>query len=145
MIRGSNAQEKELYIYFAEDNTYETGDQGLYKASDLVSVISEHHSKLTLHFRNQSATEENIQDVDAPVATDTVIVPHTQYAQVQAMKALAQLLSKPGGFVVGLDDLGGSKGDGSTDYGKITDIPDPGYRVDGVKADILAGCVVTKV
>ena len=34
MIKTMNAQEKELFLYVAEDATYETGDQAIFKASD---------------------------------------------------------------------------------------------------------------
>ena len=77
MIKTMNAQEKELFMYVAEDATYATGDQAIFKASDFVGASVVDSTNTIFRFYPQDQTRMNIQDVDAPPAFDTFTLTHT--------------------------------------------------------------------
>ena len=129
MIKAMNAQEKELWMYAAEDATYDTGNQAVFKASDFISAVIIDADNTRLMFWPQDQTRLNFQDVDAPMSYDSITLTHTTDAHIEVMKAVATLMSNPkGGFKVLQDDLGtaytadGSSGGAARsdlDWGKI--------------------------
>ena len=56
MKRVINAQEKEVYLYVAEDATYATGNQAIFKASDFLGVTLASSTQTTFHFRPQDVS-----------------------------------------------------------------------------------------
>ena len=113
MIRTMNAQEKELFMYVAEDATYETGDQAIFKASDFVGATCVDDSNTIFRFYPQD--RGIMGNIGADPVYDTFTLTHTTDAHIEVMKAVASAMSNPhGGFVVIQDDLGTAYGDGST-------------------------------
>lgn len=102
-----NAQEKEVWLYAAESNTYASGNQGVFKASDLISVSSDHPARTTLNFWSQE-NDPARTDISS-TGIETVVLNHTEDGVIEVMKAIAELISNPhGGFFVLGDDEGGS-------------------------------------
>jgi len=123
MIKTMNAQEKELFLYVAEDATYATGDQAIFKASDFLGASVVDNANTIFRFYPQDKTRLNVQDVDAPLALDTFTLTHTTDAHIEVMKGVASAMSNAhGGFVVIQDDLGTAFGDGSSLGTAMTDV-----------------------
>ena len=113
MIRTMNAQEKELMMYVAEDATYATGNQAIFKASDFVGATCVDDSNTIFRFYPQD--RGIMGNIGADPVYDTFTLTHTTDAHIEVMKAVASAMSNPhGGFVVIQDDLGTAYGDGST-------------------------------
>ena len=122
MIRTMNAQEKELFMYVAEDATYETGDQAIFKASDFVGATCVDSTNTIFRFYPQDMGI--MGNLGADPAYDTFTLTHTEDAHIEVMKAVASAMSNPhGGFVVIQDDLGTAySSDGSSLGAAMTDL-----------------------
>ena len=121
MILKQFAQEKELFMYVAEDATYATGNQAIFKASDFVGSTTPSSTTTVFRFYPQDKSKLGI-GVDT--AFDTFTLTHTEDAHIEVMKAVAGAMSNPhGGFVVIQDDLGTAfSSDGSSLAGAMTDL-----------------------
>ena len=135
-----NAREKELYMYVAEDATYATGNQAVFKASDFVGAVATASTTTIFRFWPQDQTRLNTQDVDAPMAYDTFELTHTEDAHIEVMKAVASAMSNPhGGFVVIQDDLGTAySSDGTGTGSSTTDLRYPAIASTGTAVTVSA-------
>ena len=117
MIKAMNAQEKELFLYVAEDATYETGDQAIFKASDFVgaTAVTGVENKTIFRFYPQDLTRVNILDIDAPPALDSFTLTHTDNAHIEVMKAVADAMTNPHGGVVVVADPSNTYGKGTSE------------------------------
>ena len=140
MIKTMNAQEKELFLYVAEDATYETGDQAIFKASDFLGASVVDNANTIFRFWPQDKTRLNLQDVDADITLDTFTLTHTTDAHIEVMKAVASAMSNPhGGFVVIQDDLGTAyTSDGSSYTAPMTDLRYPPIASTGTAVTVSA-------
>ena len=122
MIRTMNAQEKELVMYVAEDATYATGNQAIFKASDFVGSTCVDSTNTIFRFYPQD--RGIMGNIGADPAYDTFILTHTEDAHIEVMKGVASAMSNPhGGFVVIQDDLGTAySSDGATLGAAMTDL-----------------------
>ena len=121
MIKTMTAQEKELMMYVAEDATYATGNQAIFKASDFVGATTPSSTTAIFRFYPQDISRLGI---GGDPAFDTFTLTHTEDAHIEVMKGVASAMSNPhGGFVVIQDDLGSSySSDGTTMGGALADI-----------------------
>ena len=121
MILKQFAQEKELFMYVAEDATYATGNQAIFKASDFVGSTTPSSTTTVFRFYPQDKSKLGI---GGDPAFDTFTLTHTEDAHIEVMKAVAGAMSNPhGGFVVIQDDLGTAfSSDGSSLAGAMTDL-----------------------
>ena len=121
MILKQFAQEKELFMYVAEDATYATGNQAIFKASDFVGSTTPSSTTTVFRFYPQDKSKLGI---GGNPAFDTFTLTHTEDAHIEVMKAVAGAMSNPhGGFVVIQDDLGTAfSSDGSSLAGAMTDL-----------------------
>ena len=121
MILTQFAQEKELFMYVAEDATYATGNQAIFKASDFVGATTPSSTTTIFRFYPQNVSKLGI---GGDPTFDTFTLTHTEDAHIEVMKGVASAMSNPhGGFVVVQDDLGTSaSSDGSSSGGVATDI-----------------------
>ena len=121
MILTQFAQEKELFMYVAEDATYETGDQAIFKASDFVGSTCVDSTNTIFRFYPQDKSKLGI---GGDPVFDTFTLTHTEDAHIEVMKAVAGAMSNPhGGFVVIQDDLGTAfSSDGSSLGMAMTDV-----------------------
>jgi len=121
MILKQFAQENELFMYVAEDATYATGNQAIFKASDFVGATTPSSTTTIFRFYPQDKSKLGI---GGDPAFDTFTLTHTEDAHIEVLKGVANLMSNPhGGFVVVQDDLGTSySSDGSSFGGVISDI-----------------------
>ena len=117
-----NAQEKELMMYVAEDATYATGNQAIFKASDFVGSTCVDSTNTIFRFYPQDMGI--MGNLGADPAYDTFTLTHTEDAHIEVMKGVASAMSNPhGGFVVIQDDLGTAfSSDGSSLGTAMTDI-----------------------
>ena len=145
MIKAMNAQEKELFLYVAEDATYETGDQAIFKASDFVGATASSSTQTIFRFYPQDLTRMNILDVDAPPALDSFTLTHTEDAHVEVLKTVADAMANPhGGFVVIQDDLGTAySSDGSSLGVAMTDLKYPPIASTGTAVSVSAVAITT--
>ena len=145
MIKTMNAQEKELFLYVAEDATYETGDQAIFKASDFLGASVVDNANTIFRFYPQDKTRLNVQDVDAPLALDTFTLTHTTDAHIEVMKTVASAMSNPhGGFVVIQDDVGTAySADGSGTGAAMTDLDYPPIASTGTAVSVSAVAITT--
>ena len=122
MIRTMNAQEKELVMYVAEDATYATGNQAIFKASDFVGSTCVDSTNTIFRFYPQD--RGIMGNIGADPAYDTFTLTHTEDAHIEVMKGVASAMSNPhGGFVVIQDDLGTAySSDGATLGAAMTDL-----------------------
>ena len=110
-----NAQEKELMMYVAEDATYATGNQAIFKASDFVGSTCVDSTNTIFRFYPQDVSRLGI---GGDPAFDTFTLTHTEDAHIEVMKAVASAMSNPhGGFVVIQDDLGTAYSSDGSSYG----------------------------
>ena len=116
------AQEKELMMYVAEDATYATGNQAIFKASDFVGSTCVDSTNTIFRFYPQDMGI--MGNLGADPAYDTFTLTHTEDAHIEVMKGVASAMSNPhGGFVVIQDDLGTAfSSDGSSLGTAMTDI-----------------------
>ena len=121
MILTQFAQEKELFMYVAEDATYATGNQAIFKASDFVGATTPSSTTTIFRFYPQNVSKLGI---GGDPTFDTFTLTHTEDAHIEVMKGVASAMSNPhGGFVVIQDDLGTTaSSDGSSSGGVATDI-----------------------
>ena len=140
MKRVMNAQEKEVYLYVAEDATYATGNQAIFKASDFLGVATPSSTSTTFRFRPQDVT-----NVLGTGAVDLFTLTHTEAGHIEVLKTIASAMSNPhGGFVVVQDDLGTSaSSDGSSAGGVATDLNFPNIASTGTAVTCSAVAITT--
>ena len=140
MKRVMNAQEKEVYLYVAEDATYATGNQAIFKASDFLGVATPSSTSTTFRFRPQDVT-----NVLGTGAVDLFTLTHTEDGHIEVLKTVASAMSNPhGGFVVVQDDLGTSaSSDGSSAGGVATDLNFPNIASTGTAVTCSAVAITT--
>ena len=142
MKRVMNAQEKEVYMYVAEDATYATGNQAIFKASDFLgaTVVTGVETKTVFRFRPQ-----DVSHVLGTGAVDSFTLTHTANAHIEVMKTVGAAMANPyGGFVVIQDDLGTSaSSDGSSTGGVATDLNYPPIASTGTAVSCSAVAITT--
>ena len=140
MKRVMNAQEKEVYMYVAEDATYATGNQAIFKASDFLGVATPSSTSTTFRFRPQDVT-----NVLGTGAVDLFTLTHTEDAHIEVLKTVASAMSNPhGGFVVIQDDLGTAfSSDGATLGAAMTDLRFPAIASTGTAVSCSAVAITT--
>ena len=140
MKRVINAQEKEVYLYVAEDATYATGNQAIFKASDFLGVATPSSVSTTFRFRPQ-----DVSHVLGTGAVDLFTLTHTEDAHVEVLKTVGAAMANPhGGFVVVQDDLGTTaSSDGSSAGGVATDLNYPPIASTGTAVSCSAVVITT--
>ena len=142
MKRVISAQEKEVYLYVAEDATYATGNQAIFKASDFLgaTVVNGAENQTIFRFRPQ-----DVSHVLGTGAVDSFTLTHTNNAHLEVMKTVAGAMSNPhGGFVVVQDDLGSSySSDGTTTGIAMTDLNFPPIASTGTAVSCSAVAITT--
>ena len=140
MKRVMNAQEKEVYLYVAEDATYATGNQAIFKASDFLGVATPSSTSTTFRFRPQDVT-----NLLGTGAVYLFTLTHTEDGHIEVLKTVASAMSNPhGGFVVVQDDLGTSaSSDGSSAGGVATDLNFPNIASTGTAVTCSAVAITT--
>jgi len=143
MIRTMNAQEKELFMYVAEDATYATGNQAIFKASDFVMATTP--SSSTTIFRFYPQDRGIMGNIGADPAYDTFTLTHTEDAHIEVLKTVASAMSNAhGGFVVIQDDLGTAySSDGATLGAAMTDLRYPAIVSTGTAVSVSAVGITT--
>ena len=142
MILKQFAQEKELFMYVAEDATYATGNQAIFKASDFVGSTTPSSTTTVFRFYPQDKSKLGI---GGDPAFDTFTLTHTEDAHIEVMKAVAGAMSNPhGGFVVIQDDLGTAYStDGSSLGAAMTDLNYSPIASTGTAVSVSAVAVTT--
>ena len=142
MIKTMNAQEKELFLYVAEDATYETGDQAIFKASDFLGASVVDNENTIFRFYPQDKSKLGI---GGDPAFDTFTLTHTNNAHIEVMKTVASAMSNPhGGFVVIQDDLGTAyTSDGSSSGAAMTDLNYPPIASTGTAVSVTEVAITT--
>ena len=140
MKRVMNAQEKEVYLYVAEDATYATGNQAIFKASDFLGVATPSSTSTTFRFRPQ-----DVSHVLGTGAVDLFTLTHTEDAHIEVLKTVAGAMDNPhGGFVVVQDDLGTAfSSDGASIGGAMTDLNFPPIASTGTAVSCSAVAITT--
>ena len=140
MKRVISAQEKEVYLYVAEDATYATGNQAIFKASDFLGVATPSSTTTTFRFRPQ-----DVSHVLGTGAVDLFTLTHTEDAHIEVLKTVAGAMSNPhGGFVVVQDDLGTAfSSDGATLGAAMTDLNFPPIASTGTAVSCSAVAITT--
>ena len=142
MKRVINAQEKEVYMYVAEDATYATGNQAIFKASDFLgaTVVNGAENQTIFRFRPQ-----DVSHVLGTGAVDSFTLTHTDNAHIEVLKTVGAAMSNPhGGFVVIQDDLGTAySSDGATSGGAMTDLNYPPIASTGTAVAVTAVAITT--
>ena len=145
MIRTMNAQEKELFMYVAEDATYATGNQAIFKASDFVmaTVVNGVENKTIFRFYPQD--RGRMGNIGGDPVYDTFTLTHTANAHIEVMKTVASAMANPhGGFVVIQDDLGTAySSDGSALTTAMTDLRYPPIASTGTAVSVSAVDITT--
>ena len=143
MIRTMNAQEKELFMYVAEDATYATGNQAIFKASDFVMATTP--SSTTTIFRFYPQDKGVMGNIGADPVYDTFTLTHTEDAHIEVLKTVASAMSNAhGGFVVIQDDLGTAySSDGATLGAAMTDLRYPSIASTGTAVSVSAVAITT--
>ena len=138
-----NAQEKELFMYVAEDATYATGNQAIFKASDFVMATTP--SSTTTIFRFYPQDRGVMGNIGADPAYDTFTLTHTEDAHIEVLKTVASAMSNAhGGFVVIQDDLGTAySSDGATLGAAMTDLRYPSIASTGTAVSVSAVAITT--
>ena len=137
-----NAREKELYMYVAEDATYATGNQAIFKASDFMGATLTASTTTVFRFRPQ----DTVYTASADFAPDLFTLTHTADAGIEVLKTIGDIMAKPhGGFVVIQDDLGSAyTTDGSSIGSAMTDLRYPNIASTGT-AVVVASVAITTV
>jgi len=145
MIRTMNAQEKELLMYVAEDATYATGNQAIFKASDFVGATVVNGVENQTIFRFYPQDKGVMGNIGADPAYDTFTLTHTDNAHIEVMKTVASAMANPhGGFVVIQDDLGTAYStDGSSLGAAMTDLNYPPIASTGTAVSVSAVSITT--
>ena len=138
-----NAQEKELMMYVAEDATYATGNQAIFKASDFVGSTCVDSTNTIFRFYPQD--RGIMGNIGADPAYDTFTLTHTDNAHIEVMKTVASAMANPhGGFVVIQDDLGTAYStDGSSLSAAMTDLNYPPIASTGTAVSVSAVSITT--
>jgi len=136
-----NAREKELYMYVAEDATYATGNQAIFKASDFMGAVPVNSTSTIFRFRPQ----DTVYTASADFAPDTFTLTHTEDATIEILKTVADMMANPhGGFVVVQDDLGTAYStDGSSMGAAFTDLRYPAIASTGTAVSVTAVGITT--
>ena len=131
-----NAREKELYMYLAEDATYATGNQAVFKASDFMGATATASTTTIFRFRPQNTVYTASADL-VPAAFELT---HTADAGIEVLKTVADAMANPrGGFVVIQDDLGTAfSSDGATIGAAMTDLRYPSIASTGTAVAVSA-------
>ena len=142
MILKQFAQEKELFMYVAEDATYATGNQAVFKASDFVGATTPSSETTVFRFYPQDKSKLGI---GGNPAFDTFTLTHTEDAHIEVMKAVAGAMSNPhGGVVVIQDDLGTAYStDGSSSGAAMTDLNYEPIASTGTAVSVSAVAITT--
>ena len=140
MKRVMTAQEKELCMYVAEDATYATGNQAIFKASDFLGATTPSNVTTVFRFRPQ-----DVSHVLGTGAVDSFTITHTEDAHIEVMKTVGEAMANPhGGFVVVQDDLGTAySSDGSSWGGARTDLRFPAIASTGTAVSCSAVAITT--
>ena len=140
-----NAQEKELLMYVAEDATYATGNQAIFKASDFVGATVVNGVENQTIFRFYPQDKGIMGNIGADPAYDTFTLTHTDNAHIEVMKTVASAMANPhGGFVVIQDDLGTAYStDGSSLSAAMTDLNYPPIASTGTAVSVSAVLITT--
>ena len=120
MIKTINAQEKETFLFLAEDAAYAEGAQTIFKASDFLMAVPVNSTRTIFRFRPQDKTALGIGGDPAP---DTFTLIHTEDAHIEVMKKVGEAMdNSKGGMVVVHDDGGITlSSDGSQLFGSSPD------------------------
>ena len=139
-----SAQEKEVYLYFAEDATYATGNQAIFKASDFVGATVVHGVETQTIFRFYPQDRSKL-GIGLDPAFDSFTLTHTDNAHIEVMKAVAGAMSNPhGGVVVIQDDLGTAYStDGSSSGAAMTDLNYDPIASTGTAVSVSAVAITT--
>ena len=142
MILKQFAQEKELFMYVAEDATYATGNQAVFKASDFVGATTPSSTTTVFRFYPQDRSKLGI---GGDPAFDSFTLTHTEDAHIEVMKAVAGAMSNPhGGVVVIQDDLGTAfSSDGSSLGAAMTDLNYAPIASTGTAVSVSAVAITT--
>jgi len=142
MILKQFAQEKELFMYVAEDATYATGNQAIFKASDFVGATTPSSTTTVFRFYAQDKSKLGI---GGDPSFDSFTLTHTEDAHIEVMKAVASVMSNPhGGFVVVQDDLGTAfSADGSGNGASMSDINYAAIASTGTAVSCTAVAITT--
>ena len=137
-----NAQEKEVYMYVAEDATYATGNQAIFKASDFIDASASADGTTVFRFTPQDKSSTVETDGMAP---DSFTLAHTANAHVEIMKTVGEAMANPhGGFVVIQDDLGTAYSSDGSSYGAaMTDLRYPAIASTGTAVAVTAVTITT--
>ena len=129
-----------MYLYVAEDATYATGNQAIFKASDFLGVATPSSTTTTFRFRPQ-----DVSHVLGTGAVDLFTLTHTEDAHIEVLKTVAEAMSNPhGGFVVVQDDLGTTAtSDGSSSGDVATDLNFPPIASTGTAVSCSAVAITT--
>tara|TARA_R110002012_G_C11476428_1_gene594549 strand:+ start:100 stop:528 length:429 start_codon:yes stop_codon:yes gene_type:complete len=140
-----NAQEKELLMYVAEDATYATGNQAIFKASDFVGATVVNGAENQTIFRFYPQDKGIMGNIGADPTYDTFTLTHTNNAHIEVMKTVASAMANPhGGFVVIQDDLGTAYStDGSSLGAAMTDLNYPPIASTGTAVSVSAVAIAT--
>ena len=141
MRHNRHAQEKELFLYAAEDATYATGNQAVFKASDFLGVTIVDANNIRFKFKPQ----DSILGTGSNVAPDSFQLTFTTDAHIEVLKGVASLMTNPhGGFAVVQDDLGTAfSTDGSSLGVAMTDIKYDNIASTGTAVAVTACTVAT--
>ena len=142
MIKSMNAQEKDVFLYAAEDATYATGNQAVFRASDFVAATCVNSTSTIFRFYPQDKSRYGIGE--DPVF-DSFTLTHTEDAHIEVMKGVANVMSNPhGGVVVVQDDLGTAySSDGSSLGAAMTDINYASIASTGTAVSVSAVAITT--
>ena len=132
-----NAREKELYMYLAEDATYATGNQAVFKASDFMGAIATASTTTIFRFYGGAASSLGI---GGDPTVDAFELTHTADANIEVMKTVANAMANAhGGLVVIQDDLGTAfSSDGATIGAAMTDLRYPAIASTGTAVTVSA-------
>ena len=142
MIKTMNAQEKELLMYVAEDATYATGNEAIFKASDFMGAVTT--GSTTTEFRFYPQDRSRMGNGGDP-AHDQFVLTHTEDATIEVVKTGADAMANPhGGVVVIQDDLGTAySSDGATMGAAMTDLRYPAIASTGTAVSVSAVAITT--
>ena len=131
-----------MYLYVAEDATYATGNQAIFKASDFLgaTAVNGVENQTIFRFRPQ-----DVSHVLGTGAVDSFTLTHTDNAHIEVMKTVAGAMSNAhGGFVVVQDDLGTAfSSDGSSLSAAMTDLNFPPIASTGTAVSVSAVAITT--
>ena len=139
------AQEKEVFMYVAEDATYASGNQAIFRASDFVGATAVDGAENQTIFRFWPQDKTKMAQSAGDPTYDTFTLTHTNNAHVEVMKGVAGIMTNPhGGFFVIQDDLGTTQSaDGSTNVHPHTDVIFPNIASTGTAVSVSAVVVAT--